>query len=251
MRFRTTAFAVHLASSACVLTLVLGGLYLGWYYWPGWWLVRVRAVAGIAVLVDVVLGPTLTLLIANPKKPRRELTRDIGIIVAVQVCALVYGAFTLWHGRPLYYTFSADRLEVIQASDIKPEDAALGRQLNPALAPHWYSRPRWIYAPLPDDPQVAAKIMSGAIFGASDVVDMPRYFKPWEQGAAALRSQLHPVGDIKALSPAEKARAQSLLQARGLDGQQPNAIVMFGDACRLVAVFDPKTLRLVSYLDVS
>jgi hypothetical protein len=251
MRFRLTAFSVHLLSSACVLTVVLGGLYLGWYFWPGWWLVRVRTVAGIAVLVDVVLGPTLTLLIANPKKPRRELTRDIGIIVAVQLCALVYGAFTLWHGRPLYYTFSSDRLEVIQASDIKPEDAALGRQLNPALAPHWYSRPRWIYAPLPDDPKVAEKIMTTAIFGAGDVVDMPRYFKPWEQGAAELRRQLKPVSELKALSAPEKARAQSLLQARGLRAAEPNAIVMFGDACRLVAVLDPATLRLVTFLDVS
>ena len=33
---------------------------------------------------DVVLGPLLTLVIANPAKPRRELVRDIAIIVCVQ-----------------------------------------------------------------------------------------------------------------------------------------------------------------------
>ncbi len=124
MRFRLTAFGLHLLGSACALTLVLGGLYLGWYHWPGWYLTAVARVLIIVGLVDLGLGPTLTLIIANPQKPRRVLARDIAIIVAVQLAALVYGATTLWHGRPLYYTFSANRLETVQASDIEPEEIA-------------------------------------------------------------------------------------------------------------------------------
>src|SRR5580704_480465 len=122
MRFRLRAFAFHLLGSACALTLVLGGLYLGWYHWPGWYLTAVTRILLIVTLVDLVLGPTLTLIIANPKKPPRTLVRDIAMIVTVQLAALIYGAATLWHGRPLYYTFSVNRLETVQASDLeKPE----------------------------------------------------------------------------------------------------------------------------------
>ena len=149
MRFRLTAFGLHLCASACVLTLILGGMYFGWYRWPGWYLSGVIHVVGIVVLVDVVIGPTLTLIIANPAKPRRELTRDLAIIVSVQLVALVYGAATLWEGRPLYYTFSADRLEFVQASDIDAAETALAQQKNPRCAPYWYSLPRWVWAPLP------------------------------------------------------------------------------------------------------
>jgi hypothetical protein len=106
MRFRLKAFSLHLLSSATVLTLILGALYFGWYRWPGWYLTDVTRVILVMVGVDVVLGPTLTLIIANQKKSRRELTRDIGIIVAVQLCALTYGSVSLWNGRPLYYAFS-------------------------------------------------------------------------------------------------------------------------------------------------
>ena len=138
--------------------------------------------------------PTLTLIIANPAKPRRELKRDIAIIVAVQLVALVYGAGTLWHGRPLYYAFSGDRLEMVQASDLDDEEIARALRENPALAPHWYSRPRWVWAPLPDDPEEAAKIVNGAVFGSGkDVIDMPRYFRPWSQGLPKLREQLNTV----------------------------------------------------------
>src|SRR6266853_4314170 len=182
MRFRLKASGLHLTGSACALTLVLGGLYLGWYRWPGWYLTGVVRILLIVGIVDLALGPTLTLLIANPRKPRRELARDIAVIVCVQLVALVYGATTLWRGRPLYYTFSVDRLEIVQASDLEAKEIALGRRGNPALAPHWYSLPRWIWAPLPDDPDEPARIAEGSVFGGQDVIQMPRYFKPWEQG---------------------------------------------------------------------
>jgi len=134
-RFRLRAFGLHLLCSVCALAPILGGLYLGWYRWPGWYLTQALRVAAIAALLDVGLGPTLTLIVASPGKPRRVLARDVAVIVTVQVAALIYGAVTLWHGRPLYYTFSSDRLEIVQASDLKPAEIALARRQNAALAP--------------------------------------------------------------------------------------------------------------------
>src|SRR6202453_538971 len=182
MRFRLKLFSLHLLSSAAVLTLVLGSLYLGWYRWPGWYLTDVTRVIVVMVCVDVVLGPTLTFIIANQKKLRRELTRDIGIIVALQLCALTYGSVQLWNGRPLYYAYSEGVLQLVQAYDIEDNEATLGRLQNPSLAPHWYSLPRWIWAPLPEDPETRNQIFTAAISGGDDVISMPRYFKPWEDG---------------------------------------------------------------------
>src|SRR5215472_10204488 len=125
MRFRLKAFGLHLLGSVSALFLVLGSLYLGWYRWPGWYLSSALHIVGIVVLVDLVLGPTLTLIVANPGKPRRELARDVAIIVTVQLVALIYGATTLWGGRPLYYAFSVNSLDMVQASDIDGHERAL------------------------------------------------------------------------------------------------------------------------------
>jgi hypothetical protein len=127
MRFRLKAFALHFLSSATILILILGSLYFGWYRWPGWYLTDVTRVVLVMICVDVVLGPTLTLIIADQGKPRRELVRDIGIIVAVQLCALTYGTVSLWNGRPLYYAFSENVLQLVQAYDIDADEAQLGR----------------------------------------------------------------------------------------------------------------------------
>ena len=135
LRFRLRAFGWHLLGSAAVLALVLGALYLGWYRWPGWYLTKALGVAPILAGVDVALGPLVTLLIASPRKPRRALARDIAIIVAVQLAALLYGASTLWQGRPLYYAFSEDRLQIVQAADLAPRECALALQQHSAFAP--------------------------------------------------------------------------------------------------------------------
>src|ERR1700686_225455 len=103
MRFRLKAFGLHLSASVTLLTLILGALYLGWYRWPGWYLTVALHVVVILGVVDLALGPSLTLIVANPRKPRRALARDIGVIVIVQLAALVYGAAPLWLRRPLFY----------------------------------------------------------------------------------------------------------------------------------------------------
>jgi hypothetical protein len=249
LRFRLKAFGLHLLGSASALTLILGGLYLGWYRWPGWYLTGVLHVLVIVGIVDLGLGPTLTLIIANPRKPRRELARDIGIIVTVQIVALVYGTATLWHGRPLYYAFSVNSLDMVQASDVEADEIKLARQQNPALAPHWYSLPRWIWAPLPDDPDAAMHIVNDASFGSGkDVVDMPRYFKPWEAGLPKLRDQLAPLDDIKYFSKPEKQLLRTRLSQLGMAADERNALIMWGGSRRVLAIFDTRTLRIKAML---
>jgi hypothetical protein len=248
MRFRLKAFSLHLLSSAAVLTLILGSLYFGWYRWPGWHLTDVGRVVLVMVCVDVVLGPTLTFIIANKNKPRRELVRDIGIIVAVQLCALIYGSASLWSGRPLYYAFSVNVLQLVQAYDIDAAEAENGRRQNPALAPHWYSLPRWIWAALPQNAEESAKIVASAVTGGDDVVSMPKYFKPWEEGLPSLRSQLKKVDDVAYFAKGEKKRLKEKMKAAGLPDDQPNTMPLTGRGHPVLAVFDPATLKIAATL---
>ena len=249
MRFRLRAFGLHLTASGSALTLVLGSLWLGWYQWPGWYLASALQVVGIVVMVDLVLGPTLTLIVANPGKPRTELVRDIAIIATVQLIALTYGGVTLWRGRPLYYTFSADRLELVQASDLKSAEIDLARRENPTLAPHWYSLPRWIWAPLPANAEEAERIATGTLFGGADVIEMPRYFRPWAQGLPQLRKQLTKLDAMRYFSPAEKRTLKNRIARLGLPVDAANAMVMWGGNRRVLGVFDLGTLELRALLE--
>jgi len=246
MKSRFKAFGLHLLGSATVLTLTLGALYLGWYRWPGWYLADVPHVLTVLVGVDIVVGPTLTLIVASPRKPLRVLARDIAVIVAFQLSALLYGTAVLWSGRPLYYAYSENCLQIVQANDIDPGDLQLAREQHSPFTPHWYSLPRWVWAPLPDDSKVRKDIVSSAIQGGYDVVEMPRYFKPWEQGLPALRTQLKSVDDIRFFTKPEKKKLKQRMQAAGFATDQRNGIPLTGRGHRLLAVIDPASLTIAA-----
>jgi hypothetical protein len=121
----------------------------------------------------------------------------------------------------------------------------------PSLAPHWYSLPRWVWAPLPEQASERASIVMSAISGGDDVIEMPRYFRPWDAGLVRLRAQLQSIDkqhDVRL----RQAKARTLLRqkmlARGLPPDQPVAIIMTGQGSPLVAVFERDTLRLRTLL---
>lgn len=250
MKFRLKLFGLHLLTSAGVLGLVWGALYLGWYRWPGWYLSGVLGVIAIMAAVDVGLGPSLTLIIANPNKPRRELARDISIIAAVQLLALIYGAVTLWHGRPLYYAYSVRFLQMVQAGDLSSEQVALGQQLNPQLAPHWYSLPRWIYAPLPKDEKAAMQIAAAAVRGGDDVIQMPRFYRPWDQALPDIQANLRVLDKMTELGSRDKQVAARRMRELGFPPDQPLVLPMLGRGKPLVAVMDPKTVQIKALIRV-
>lgn len=246
MRLRVKAFGLHLLASTVALSSILGTLYLGWYHWPGWHLADVVHVVLVMVGVDVVLGPLLTFVIARSTKPRRELLRDIAMIVAVQLVALVYGTVSLWQGRPLYYAFSESVLQMVQAYDIDDHELALARRQDAEFLPHWYSLPRWIWAPLPQDPDERQKIVGSAISGGNDVISMPRYFKPWDQGLPALRTRLKKVDGVGYFSTGEKKVLKERMRAAGLSPDQLNAMPLTGRGHPLLAVFDPTSVKIIA-----
>jgi hypothetical protein len=249
MKFRLKLSGWHLACSLALLILVLGGLYLGWYRWPGWYLTNALRVAPILAGVDLMLGPLMTLLIANQAKSRRVLARDISIIATIQLAALVYGAATLWIGRPLYYTYSEDRLQLVRASDFDPHEVELARQQNPQFAPHWYSLPRWVWAPLPEQESAREKIIQSAVGGGDDVIQMPRFFQSWERGLPTLREHLLTVDQQRDYGLSRnKPRLKQMMRERGFSPDEPVTMLMAGQSPPLLTVFDRSSLQIKAFL---
>src|SRR6185312_1551539 len=219
------------------------GLFLGWYRWPGWYVTGFLHVSGILLAVDVTMGPLFTLLIANPRKPRKVLARDIAVIAVLQVVALLYGVSTLWGGRPFYYAYSTRELESVAAAQIPRNEAELGRQQNPEFAPHWYSLPRWVWAPVahgPTDPAGTSNAQHKT--ERIDVTQMPRLYRPLAQAGDALRSQLGRVDSWGIFTRNEKQLLKERMAARGLPVDQADTLFMIGHDRPVLIVFDRATL---------
>ncbi len=117
---RYSAAGIHFLSSLSVVALLVGILLFFWFPDPyfsasgGWQ--GLRLVAG----VDLVLGPLLTFIVFNPQKKVHELVVDLGIIVLIQISALVWGIRAIYEQRPVavvyldtsFYTVPAKALQV-------------------------------------------------------------------------------------------------------------------------------------------
>jgi hypothetical protein len=77
---------------------------------------------------------------------------------------------------------------------------------------------------------------------------MPRYFKPWEQGLPKLRDQLARLDEIKYFTNTEKQLLRTRLRQQDLAVDQRNLLIMWGGSRRVLAIFDPATLKLEAIL---
>lgn len=120
MNLRVRASGLHFLISASIALLSSALIFLIWYPPPYAMLAGGLTLFSMLFGIDVVLGPLLTALVANPVKPRAELRRDIGLIVLVQVLAFGYGMYTIAMARPVHLVFEVDRFRVVSAVDVEP-----------------------------------------------------------------------------------------------------------------------------------
>lgn len=112
------AAGFHLLFSLMVAAVAAAVVFLVWYPAP------YEKISGgfhlflLLISVDVVMGPLLTFVVFDLRKPRGELRRDLGVIVILQLSALIYGVATMAQARPVYLAFEGDRFRVVAWVDV-------------------------------------------------------------------------------------------------------------------------------------
>lgn len=112
----------HLLLSILVVAAVAGLVFGLWF--PG----AYRTIAGgtslllLIMAVDVVMGPILTFSVFDPRKGKSHLKRDLIVIAALQMGALLYGIYTVQLARPIALVFEYDRFRVVSAAEVLHEE---------------------------------------------------------------------------------------------------------------------------------
>ncbi len=159
MKTRLIAAGLHFLASAFVVSLILGVIYFVWYPAPFYTIHSAFDAVKVLLLVDLVLGPFLTMLIFNVLKPRSELIRDFSIIVVFQLLALGWGIHITYKMRPDFFVFQDNTFYSILKYEVNVED------LNDDVSlPEIWQRPKAIYIE-PFDQQEAAQRLQSVIKG--------------------------------------------------------------------------------------
>ena len=143
LKFKAMAVAIHLSLSLMIFFVILYFILYEWYPEPfftaqgGWQGIRLMA------FVDLVLGPSMTLIVFNHLKQRKEIVFDLSIIAAIQIAALVLGGHTVYTQRPIALVYWTSAFYTVTEADYhaqginSPEFSQYSNYTPPLI----YSRP--------------------------------------------------------------------------------------------------------------
>ncbi len=179
VRSKIYAFLLHLLVT---LFIAAGTAILVFKVWYPDGLASLIGGAGLFKLILVVelcLGPLMSLVVFNPVKPRRELISDYLIIGLIQASALLYGVYSTYASRPVFSVFVVDRIELISAVELANTD--LFSSTSDQFRFLSNTGPEKVCVDLPTDEKERSELLLSAL-GGKDVELMPKYYRSCREG---------------------------------------------------------------------
>jgi hypothetical protein len=243
---RARLAGLHACVSAVVLLAVLLAVVLVWYPPPLYQLQGLGAILLLLGMVDACLGPLATLVIAGPRKPARELKRDISVIAALQLAALIYGVWTIHAARPAYVVFNADRFDVVAATDVAAD--YFGKPIDGPFARLPQFGPQWVFSTQPDDVEERNAILFSATAGGADIKNFPNLYRPWPGNADVVRGKARPVRELLSQHPEMTSAVTTRAKEAGLSADQVLWLPIMGRESAGVVLLDGRDLSRLGSL---
>jgi hypothetical protein len=203
----------HLGVSALIAALCAALVFGLWYPYPYSELASGRELFALVIAVDIVIGPLLSLVVYNPKKPRLKLWRDIGTVFVMQLAALGYGLYSVAQARPVLLAFEGDRFRIVAVPDIHAESLSKA----PTNIEHLgWTGPRMIGVRLLDgrDPEFPKSIQL-AMQGVHPAFRPDRWID-YENQRQQVARQAKPLPELKARRPESAPLIEDAVRSSGV-----------------------------------
>lgn len=243
---RVKPAAIHLSVSAAVAAFAALLVFRVWYPSPFDQMAGGVSLFMLLVSVDVVMGPALTLVAADPAKPRTEFRRDLAVIIALQAAAFGYGIHTIALARPVYESFEVDRFRIVTAADIEIDE--LGKAPANLRELSWQG-PRVIAAVRPHDPEEQLKAIELGLAGI-ELSMLPSNWRPYAAESPRAWSMARPVALLSAKYPEMSGDMAHLAAASGSPVGGLRFLPVLSRQVSWVAIVAPPDARVVGHLPV-
>ncbi len=226
LKSRLKAAGIHLLVSMAVAASVAALVFGLWF--PG----AYRDLGGgthlltLVVVVDVVMGPLLTFAVFNQRKTASHLRKDIAVIAALQLAALLYGLYSVQLARPVALVFEHDRFRVISAAEVLEKE--LPNALPEFQSLSW-TGPKVIAVRRTLAGQERNDSLMTAIIDGVDTSQRPAFWIPYgaEERTTALRVS-RPIEDLIAHYPDDRGALVAELKAAHLKPEDARFLPVIG-----------------------
>ena len=240
---RGVAFTIHLVLSLMIFSSLVAMMLIFWF--PGDLFIMDGGWEGLKLvaMVDLILGPALTLILFKPGKP--GLKFDLSVIAVVQIAALSYGFYTTYHQRTVAVVFAENQFTTVSAKDNRESDMALARlELEPKALPpsKAFDIPLFI-SPLPGN---YGAYLAEILNGMPSAQERSDRYVVLDGRNKQMESHQKSAGDLEqsgALAKVEKAASDLDRTLDSLEVYRFKARYASG-----YALYDPETSRIIDYI---
>ena len=237
------AFAIHLTLSLLIFSTLV--LMMALYWFPGDLFFIDGGWQGLKLvaMVDLVMGPALTLLLYKPGKPK--LVLDMSLIASIQIGALAYGFHATYQQRTVAIIYAEQSFNTLSAQANKEADQEL-RSLN--ADPQPLPRVSLLQMPilLTPEPDNQGKHLEEILNGypgpqerSDQYVPITAHHESMQKGALST-TDLAEAGASEAI---ERALKKLSLASSNVEFYKFKARYANG-----IAIFDPHDMRIVDYV---
>lgn len=247
MREKLKAAGVHFLISLVLISLVFCLIYFIWFPKPFYVLSGGRGLVEIIFLVDLVLGPLLTLVAFNKKKSFRHNFIDISIIACIQIAALGYGVYTLFQARPMFMGYEFGRFRVVHANEPDPQEMQKFISAIPNGLPLWGIKMMGLRKPMGADEKLRSITL--ALGGISEAAQA-NLWVPYKNVEPEVLAQAKPVQRLIDRFPGQSEKIRQLLAKHELELNNAVYVPLIVKDAFWTVVLDKNRLDKPYYIDI-
>jgi hypothetical protein len=244
-REKLIATAIHFAVTAVLAGAAAALIFLVWFPAPFHTMIGGTDLFLLVVGCDLALGPLLSLVIYNSRKPRRELITDYSIVGTVQIAALIFGIYVVAGTRPVVVAFVKDRIEIATARDFTETELAAAR--DPQYKSLSWTGPRLVGVVVPEAERQEA--LFAALEGREEKA-RPRFYQPYEAVLPEIRNRALTLEQLVAKHPEGKTLLDAAVARAGLPKERLRWLPVRHRLGFWTALIDLETGRPVEYFEL-
>lgn len=243
---RWKAFGIHLAISAVLGAAIMVVLFFVWFPPPLFSVIGADRLGVLIIVIDVVVGPLLTLIVYN--KAKKWLKFDLAVIALLQIGFLAYGLSFLLPYRPVFMVAAVDRFELVLAQDISPADLAQGNEAQ--FRRLSWTGPVLVAATIPEDLNERNELIFSTMAGGTDIHQLPRRYRPYHEHSKALMAKARPIEWLIAEQPEAAPMIESYIARHGLDKIDLWYVPLHAKNLALTALLSERTAEPVGIVPI-
>lgn len=249
LRAKLKAFSLHFGITALIATLAAILVFRLWYPFPFAQMMEGLKLLLLLVVCDLMLGPLLTLVIYNPKKPRQHLLTDYAVVVVLQVAALLYGLHTAAQARPAFLVFTVDRYVVVSAGEL-PQSERVKAMRPEWRQANWLGGYQTVYALRPTDPSIAYDLIVSALGGGRDMQHVVESYQSVQDHLSDVLAAARPLDELRQRFAARAAAVNAAVTESGHAEQVLRWLPVQAGSAFWTALIDTKTGMPVGWVNI-